>query len=79
MRGVADKAPVLLRCDLEAILQVGLCPEQLVLAVDATAVAFNKLGFFENLGEYALSHSIAATGVEFIAKTEKPLGSRNGH
>ena len=52
--------------------QVGLRPEHLVETTDAKAVVQGKLDLVENLGEYALVHMITDTGVEFIAKTEKP-------
>jgi multiple sugar transport system ATP-binding protein/alpha-glucoside transport system ATP-binding protein len=56
----------------DANIQVGLRPEHLVPADEATAVVHGKLELVENLGEYALVHLVTAAGTEFIAKTEKP-------
>ena len=58
--------------------QVGLRPEHLVPSDDASAVVQGKLELVENLGEYALVHLITPTGVEFIAKTEKPPQGEKG-
>jgi len=52
--------------------QVGLRPEHMVECSPASAVVEGRLELIENLGEYALVHLVTATGVEFIAKTEKP-------
>ena len=69
---LADGASDLLGSKVDADIQVGLRPEHLIPADDAAAVVHGKLDLVENLGEYALVHLITATGVEFIAKTEKP-------
>lgn len=58
--------------------QVGLRPEHLVPASDATAVIKGRLELVENLGEYALVHLVSQSGVEFIAKTEKPPAEEKG-
>lgn len=58
--------------DIAASHHVGLRPEHLVPAKGAKAVVEGRLELVENLGEYALVHLVTATGVEFIAKTEKP-------
>lgn len=50
----------------------GLRPEHLVPVTGDAAVVEGRLELVENLGEYALVHLITKTGVEFIAKTEKP-------
>ena len=44
----------------------------------AKAVIEGRLELVENLGEYALVHLITATGIEFIAKTEKPPKAAKG-
>ena len=38
----------------------------------------DRLELVENLGEYALVHMVTETGVEFIAKTEKPPEAKPG-
>lgn len=62
----------LLGRDMSASMQVGLRPEHLTVADTANAVVEGSLELIENLGEYALVHLKTASGVEFIAKTEKP-------
>jgi len=57
---------------LGADQQVGLRPEHLTQTDPDKAVVIGKLELVENLGEYALVHLVTETGVEFIAKTEKP-------
>lgn len=52
--------------------QVGLRPEHLVPVDEGSSVISGKWDLVENLGEYALIHLTTDTGVEFIAKTEKP-------
>lgn len=44
----------------------------------ANAVVEGRLELVENLGEYALVHLVTTTGVEFIAKTEKPPKTERG-
>jgi multiple sugar transport system ATP-binding protein/alpha-glucoside transport system ATP-binding protein len=63
---------------LSADENVGLRPEHLVPATGAKAVVEGSLELVENLGEYALVHMITASGVEFIAKTEKPPKQAKG-
>ena len=58
--------------------QVGLRPEHLVPVKAAASVVSGKLELVENLGEYALVHLTTETGVEFIAKTEKPPSVKKG-
>ena len=58
--------------------QVGLRPEHLIVTDTASAAVEGKLDLVENLGEYALVHLISPTGVEFIAKTEKPPLAEKG-
>ena len=58
--------------------QVGLRPEHMVPCDAASATVQGKLELVENLGEYALVHLITETGVEFIAKTEKPPAQAKG-
>ena len=57
---------------LNADMQIGLRPEHLSVTDAGNAVVEGKLELVENLGEYALVHLKTATGVEFIAKTERP-------
>jgi ABC-type sugar transport system ATPase subunit len=64
--------------EVSASEQVGLRPEHLTLTDAASAVVEGRLDLVENLGEYALVHLISATGVEFIAKTEKPPTAEKG-
>ena len=58
--------------------QVGLRPEHLTVTDAANAVVEGTLDLVENLGEYAMVHMISATGVGFIAKTEKPPLAQKG-
>lgn len=58
--------------------QVGLRPEHLVEVAGANAVVQGRLDLVENLGEYALVHLVTESGVEFIAKTEKPPAAAKG-
>jgi ABC-type sugar transport system ATPase subunit len=58
--------------------QVGLRPEHLVPCAEAEAAIQGKLELVENLGEYALVHLITPSGVEFIAKTERPPSEDKG-
>ena len=64
--------------ELAANHQVGLRPENMVETDAANAVIEGRLELVENLGEYALVHLITTTGVEFIAKTEKPPLAQKG-
>ncbi|WP_390914668.1 sn-glycerol-3-phosphate ABC transporter ATP-binding protein UgpC [Pseudosulfitobacter sp. SM2401] len=64
--------------ELPTTEQVGLRPEHLVVTDTANAVVEGRLDLIENLGEYALVHLISSTGVEFIAKTEKPPEAEKG-
>ena len=59
-------------------VQIGLRPEHMTLADAGHAVVEGRLDLVENLGEYALLHLVTATGVEFIAKTEKPPAAPKG-
>lgn len=69
---LTSTAPSVLGRDVTAAQHAGLRPEHLVPAEGAAAVVEGRLELVENLGEYALVHLITETGVEFIAKTEKP-------
>ncbi|MEP4198287.1 MAG: sn-glycerol-3-phosphate ABC transporter ATP-binding protein UgpC [Aliishimia sp.] len=71
-KDLPDTAADILGRTLEAGQQVGLRPEHLVPCDPGVAVLQGKLELVENLGEYALVHLVTPTGVEFIAKTEKP-------
>lgn len=68
----------LLGREVTADMQVGFRPEHLTLADSGSAVIEGRLELVENLGEYALVHLVSETGVEFIAKTEKPPGVPKG-
>ena len=57
---------------------VGLRPEHLIQVAAGSGVISGKLELVENLGEYALVHLVTTTGVEFIAKTEKPPAQAKG-
>lgn len=64
--------------EISAQEHVGLRPEHMVQVDGAAAVVEGRLELVENLGEYALVHLITETGVEFIAKTEKPPSVSKG-
>lgn len=53
-------------------VQIGFRPEHLSVTDSANAVVEGSMELVENLGEYALVHLLTESGVEFIAKTEKP-------
>jgi len=57
---------------------VGLRPEHLTPTSTDHAVVAGRLELVENLGEYALVHLKTESGVEFIAKTEKPPSVAKG-
>ena len=63
---------------VDAGQQVGLRPEHLVPTSIGNAAVEGQLELVENLGEYALLHLKTASGVEFIAKTEKPPAQGKG-
>jgi multiple sugar transport system ATP-binding protein/alpha-glucoside transport system ATP-binding protein len=69
---VAASAGSILGREVAANEQVGLRPEHLVPVDEGSAVVSGQWDLIENLGEYALVHLTTSTGVEFIAKTEKP-------
>ena len=69
---VADGAGARINREIGAEDHIGLRPEHLDPVDAANAVVQGSLELVENLGEYALLHLITKTGVEFIAKTEKP-------
>ncbi len=71
-------AGALLGKDIPGNVEVGLRPEHLYVADPGNSVVEGVLELVENLGEYALVHLRTATGVEFIAKTEKPPAVSNG-
>jgi multiple sugar transport system ATP-binding protein/alpha-glucoside transport system ATP-binding protein len=75
---LAPNASNVLGKDVGATQQVGLRPENMIEADAANSVVEGRLELVENLGEYALVHLITATGVEFIAKTEKPPAAKKG-
>lgn len=64
--------------ELHRDLLVGMRPEHLFITDPADAIVEGSLELVENLGEYALVHLRTASGVEFIAKTEKPPGVPKG-
>jgi len=69
---LANNAAAHLGREISASQQIGLRPEHLTPTTADTAVVQGKLELVENLGEYALVHMTTETGIEFIAKTEKP-------
>ena len=75
---LADKASAALGREVSAGEEVGLRPEHLAPSTAAKAVVQGTLELVENLGEYALVHLATASGVEFIAKTEKPPKEAKG-
>ena len=77
-KDLPDTAASVLGRDLVANEQVGLRPEHLDPCDASSAVLKGKLELVENLGEYALVHLTTETGVEFIAKTEKPPAAQQG-
>ncbi len=64
--------------DVAATQELGLRPENLIATDADNAVVQGRLELVENLGEYALVHLVTATGVEFIAKSEKPPVAQKG-
>ncbi len=74
---LAKDAAQHLQRDIKASETIGLRPEHLV-AVPSGALLQGKLELVENLGEYALVHLVTQTGVEFIAKMEKPPTAKLG-
>ncbi|WP_299028029.1 sn-glycerol-3-phosphate ABC transporter ATP-binding protein UgpC [uncultured Sulfitobacter sp.] len=75
---LAPNATAVLGQELAGNLQIGLRPENLVPCAVEAAVVQGTLELVENLGEYALVHLQTSTGVEFIAKTEKPPQAEKG-
>ena len=75
---LSPNASTALGGDLAATQQVGLRPENMIEADAASAVIEGRLELVENLGEYALVHLVTESGVEFIAKTEKPPTAGKG-
>ncbi|MEO0402842.1 MAG: sn-glycerol-3-phosphate ABC transporter ATP-binding protein UgpC [Pseudomonadota bacterium] len=74
---LASGAAAALQRDVQTGQDIGLRPEHLT-PVEGEAVVEGRLELVENLGEYALVHLVTATGVEFIAKTEKPPTQAKG-
>uniref|UniRef100_UPI00404832A7 ABC transporter ATP-binding protein n=1 Tax=Yoonia sp. TaxID=2212373 RepID=UPI00404832A7 len=75
---LSQNASKVLGSEVAPTQQVGLRPENMVVCKAADAVVEGRLELVENLGEYALVHLISASGVEFIAKTEKPPAAQKG-
>ncbi|MDO6590364.1 ABC transporter ATP-binding protein [Loktanella sp. D2R18] len=75
---LAVNAAAVLGKELPTSQQVGLRPEHMVISDAANGVVEGKMELVENLGEYAMVHMITETGVEFIAKTEKPPAAKKG-
>ena len=59
-------------------MQLGMRPEHLTVTTAAKAVITGTLELVENLGEVALVHLVTATGMQFIAKSEKPPKVKKG-
>ncbi|MEL6609018.1 MAG: sn-glycerol-3-phosphate ABC transporter ATP-binding protein UgpC [Pseudomonadota bacterium] len=72
LKDMADGAAAKLGREVSATDNVGLRPEHMVPATGDKAIVHGRLELVENLGEYALVHMVTESGVEFIAKTEKP-------
>jgi len=77
-KDLPESASSVLSRELVANEQVGLRPEHLDPCDAGSAVLKGKLELVENLGEYALVHMTTESGVEFIAKTEKPPEAAQG-
>jgi len=75
---LSPNAGKVLGSEVATTQQVGLRPENMVVCKAADAVIEGRLELVENLGEYALVHLISTSGVEFIAKTEKPPAAQKG-
>jgi len=76
---LAENAGTALGRDIAANEHVGLRPEHLTpVKAGGAPVVEGRLELVENLGEYALVHLVTASGVEFIAKTEKPPKQAKG-
>ena len=73
-----DGASATLGRELSSTQQVGLRPEHLIVTEGSGAVVSGRLELVENLGEYCLVHLVSKSGVEFIAKTEKPPQTPKG-
>lgn len=71
-------APTAIGREISEAIEVGFRPEHMVLTDSAHSAVDGKLELIENLGEYALVHLITPSGVEFIAKTEKPPQAEKG-
>ena len=77
-RDLTAGAAELLNARFDPKVEVGMRPEHLSLTDPAYAMVEGTLELVENLGEYALVHLRTATGVEFIAKTERPPEAPKG-
>ena len=73
-----SSAQSMLGRDISGNEQIGMRPEHLVPSDEGAALLQGKLELVENLGEYALVHMVTQSGVEFIAKTEKPPQQSKG-
>jgi ABC-type sugar transport system ATPase subunit len=75
---LSPNATKVLGNEVPATQEVGLRPENMIETTADKAVVEGRLELVENLGEYALVHLITASGIEFIAKTEKPPKAAKG-
>lgn len=64
--------------ELTGEMEVGFRPEHLTVTDQANSILEGTMELVENLGEYALVHLVTQTGVEFIAKIEKPPAVEKG-
>ena len=75
---LSPNATKVLGKEVPAAQEVGLRPENMIETIADKAVVEGRLELVENLGEYALVHLITASGIQSIAKTEKPPKAAKG-
>ena len=75
---LAKNAAKMLGAPVSENTQLGIRPEHLAVSTAAKAVVSGRLELVENLGEVALVHLLTDSGVDFIAKTEKPPKEKKG-
>ena len=75
---LTKSAGKLLGRKIDATHQVGIRPEHFLTCAAKDAVVKGRLELIENLGEYALVHMVTESGIEFIAKMDKPPVEKKG-